>query len=80
MATGKILHSVSKAISAQQQVRPVTGDKYTDLFEHVIHRIRRDAMATEVDESYLLESIHDFVGRPPLLGERVCMSVFAEVD
>jgi hypothetical protein len=37
-------------------------------------------MTFEIDKPHLLESIHDFVGRLPLLRERVCMSVFAEVD
>jgi len=55
-------------------------EKGTDLFEHNVYRARWDAVAFEVDESHLLESVHNFVGRSPLLRERVCMSKFAKVD
>jgi len=37
-------------------------------------------MAFEVDESHLLESIHNFLGRFPLFRGRIRMSVFAEID
>ena len=39
----------------------------TDLSEHVVYLDRRDAVAFEVDEPDFLESIHNFVGRLPLL-------------
>jgi len=61
----------------QFQQGALSRDKGTDLFEYIVHRTRWDAVAREIDESYLLESIHDFVGRLPLLRERVCMSIFA---
>jgi hypothetical protein len=64
--------------------RPFNIDDYlvarADLFEYIVYRTRWDAVAFEIDESYLLESIHDFFGRLPLLRERVCMSIFAKVD
>ena len=51
-----------------------------DLFEHIVYRARWDAVAFKVDESHLLESVHNFFGCLPLLRERVCMSEFAKVD
>ena len=37
-------------------------------------------MAFEIDESNLFESVHHFVCCFPLLGERGCISVFAEIN
>ena len=55
-------------------------EKGADLFEHIVYRALWDAVAFKVDESHLLKSVHDFVGRFPFLRERVCMSEFAKVD
>ena len=65
---------------SQQGPESYLHDKGTDLFEHVVYRVRWDAVAFEVDESHLLESVHDFLGRIPLFRERICMSIFAKVD
>jgi hypothetical protein len=78
MATGKILHSISRVNFKRRLSRDKL--KGTNLCEHIVYRIRRDAVAFEVDESYLLESVHNFVGCFPLLGERVRISEFAKVN
>jgi hypothetical protein len=75
MASGKIPHSIPNF-----NKRLSRGKVGTDLSEHIVYRTRRHAVAFEIDESHLLESIHDFVGRLPLLRERVCLSVLAKVD
>ena len=62
------------------KTRKAIHDKGTDLFEHVVYRVRWDAVAFEVDESHLLESVHNFLGRIPLFRERIRMSIFAEID
>jgi len=55
-------------------------EKGADLVEHIVYCALWDAVAFKVDESHLLKSIHNFVGRFPLFRERVCMSEFAKVD
>jgi hypothetical protein len=61
---GKSPHSISRVISTR---RRLGTELQTDLSEHVVYRTRRDAVAFEVDKPDLLESIHNFVGRLPLL-------------
>jgi hypothetical protein len=36
-------------------------DEGADLFEDIVHSARRDAVTFEIDESYLLEAVHNFV-------------------
>lgn len=61
-------------------IRILFREKSADLFKHIVYRALWDAVAFKVDESHLLKSVHYFVGRFPLLRERVCMSEFAKVD
>lgn len=63
VANGKSPHSISRVILT----RGLWTELQTYLSEHVVHLARRDAVAFEVDKADLLESIHDFVGRLPLL-------------
>jgi hypothetical protein len=64
VTNGKSPHSISRGISTRGRL----GTKIqTDLFEHVVYLTRRDAVAFEVDKPDLLESIHNVVGRLPLL-------------
>jgi hypothetical protein len=62
---GKSPYSISRVIQQEDVWEP----KYsrTDLSKHVVYLTRRDAVAFEVDKPDLFESIHDFVGRLPLL-------------
>jgi len=78
MANGKSPYSDSRAISTRPGGQ--SHGRGTDLFEHVVYRARWDAVALEVDESHLLESFHDFLGRFSLFRERIRMSVFAKID
>ena len=55
-------------------------DENADLSEHIVYLARWYAVTFEVDEPYLLESIYNFICCFPLLKERACMTVFAEVD
>jgi len=75
--TEKVRTLTQRAFS---KARRLFHDWGTDLFEHVVYRARWDAVAFEVDESHLLESVHDFLGRFSLFRERIRMSVFAKID
>jgi len=44
-------------------------EKGADLVEHIVYRALWDAVTFKVDESHLLKSIHNFVGRFPLFRE-----------
>jgi hypothetical protein len=64
VTNGKSPHSISGVILTRGRL----GTKIrTDLSERFVYLTRRDAVAFEVDKSDLLESIHNFVGRLPLL-------------
>ena len=62
---GKSPHSISRVILTRGRLG--TKIQKTDLSEHVVYLTRWDAVAFEVDKPDLLESIHDFVRRLPLL-------------
>jgi hypothetical protein len=61
---GKSPHSISRVISTRRRLE---SEIQTDLSKHVVYLTRRDAVAFEVNKPDLLESIHNFVGRLPLL-------------
>ena len=63
MANGKIRHSEF----ANYLNKMSRNKNATFLFEHVVHRARWYAMAFEVDKSYLLEPVYNFICRFPLL-------------
>ncbi len=64
VANGKSPHSISRVISTRGRLGT---EIQTDLSEHVVYLTRRDAVALEVYKPDLFESIHNFVGRLPLL-------------
>ena len=64
VAYGKSPHSISRVILTRGRL----GTKIqTDLSERVVYLTRRNAVAFEVDKPDLLEAIHNFIGRLPLL-------------
>ena len=65
VTNGKSPHSISNSFLSRGRLK--TRIQKTDLSEHVVYLTRRDAVAFEVDKPDLLESIHDFVSRLPLL-------------
>lgn len=77
--TEKVRTLIQGAMSTRPG-EPSHDERGTDLFEHAVYRARWDAVTFEVDESHLLESVHDFLGRFSLFRERIRMSVFAKID
>ena len=65
VTNGKSRHSISRVILTRGHLG--TKMQKTNLSEHVDYLTWRDAVAFEVDKPDLLESVHNFVGRLPLL-------------